>query len=97
MRCRMDLGCVMSGGWDAVVKMVDERDRSSEVDYVVPERVYSMSLAGEKLVVAMANREIYVYDTRNMSEPFQKRESSLKFQTRTVGCFPNAQGCAIIN
>lgn len=29
-----------------------------------------------------------------MSEPWQRRESSLKFQTRTVRCMPNGQGYA---
>ena len=30
-----------------------------------------------------------------MDEPQQKRESSLKFQTRAIRCFPNGQGYAL--
>lgn len=29
-----------------------------------------------------------------MAEPWQRRESSLKFMTRTVRCMPNGQGYA---
>lgn len=29
-----------------------------------------------------------------MSEPYQRRESSLKFMTRTVRCMPNGEGYA---
>lgn len=51
-----------------------------------------MSLCGEKLVVGTARRKIVVWDLRNMAYPNQKRESSLKYQTRAIRCFPNKQG-----
>ena len=50
--------------------------------YSQPDKVYTMSLAGEKLVVGTANRKVWVWDLRNMAFVQQKRESSLKFQTR---------------
>ena len=65
-----------------------------------------MDSAGDKLVLAMAQRHVYIYDHRNLSsavsggdeagavEPFQKRESSLKFMTRSVRCMPNGSGYA---
>lgn len=64
-----------------------------------------MDAAGDKLVLAMAQRHVYIYDTRNLAtaisapstaavEPFQKRENSLKFMTRCVRCMPNGQGYA---
>lgn len=42
----------------------------------------------------MAGRHVYIYDLRNMKETLQRRESSLKFMTRTVKCMPNGQGYA---
>jgi cell cycle arrest protein BUB3 len=60
--------------------------------YTQPERVYSMSLVGNRLVVATAGRHVNIYDLRNMSQPEQKRDSSLKYQTRCVQCFPNGTG-----
>ena len=65
-----------------------------------------MDSAGDKLVLAMGQRHVYIYDHRNLSaaisdtaegsvvEPFQKRENSLKFMTRSVRCMPNGQGYA---
>lgn len=51
-----------------------------------------MSLCGERLVVGTAGRRVYIWDLRNMGY-VQKRESSLKFQTRCIRCFPNKQVC----
>jgi len=51
-----------------------------------------MSVAGEKLVVGTAGRKVLVWDLRNMQSPQQKRESSLKYQTRCLSCFPNKSG-----
>eukprot|EP01117_Protostelium_nocturnum_P004846 TRINITY_DN1757_c0_g1_i1.p1 TRINITY_DN1757_c0_g1~~TRINITY_DN1757_c0_g1_i1.p1 ORF type:complete len:329 (+),score=101.50 TRINITY_DN1757_c0_g1_i1:1147-2133(+) len=82
-----------SGSWDATVKQWDPRQKSALVDtYNVEDRVFTMSLNSEKLVVGTANRQILIFDLRNMSEPLQKRESSLKYQTRTVSCNPNGSG-----
>ena len=56
------------------------------------DKVYSMSSSGEHLVVATAGRKVLIWDLRNMSCPQQKRESSLKYQTRCVQSFPNKTG-----
>ena len=58
-----------------------------------------MSQSPSKLVVAMAGRVLHIYDTRMLgtsadSEPWQRRESSLKFMTRAVACMPNDAGFA---
>ncbi|CAE5960013.1 unnamed protein product [Arabidopsis arenosa] len=63
--------------------------------YQQPERVNSISLAGNRLVVATAARHVNIYDLRNMSQPEQRRESSLKYQTRCVRCYPNGTGYAL--
>ena len=51
-----------------------------------------MDVADRKLVVGTAGRHVYIYDVRNMSETLQKRESSLKYQTRAISCFPTGEG-----
>lgn len=51
-----------------------------------------MSLCGEKFVVGTAGRKVCIWDLRNMGYIMQRRESSLKFQTRCIKCFPNKQG-----
>lgn len=54
-------------------------------------QVYTMGLSGEKLVVGTSNRKVMVWDLRNMGFAQQRRESSLKYQTRCIQCFPNKQ------
>ncbi|KAE8725637.1 Mitotic checkpoint protein BUB3.2 [Hibiscus syriacus] len=73
----------ITGSWDKTLKCWDPRGASGKEKtlvgtYLQPERVYSLSLVGNRLVVATAGRHVNVYDLRNMSQPEQRRESSLK-------------------
>lgn len=52
-----------------------------------------MSVAGDRLIVGTAGRRVLVWDLRNMGYVQQRRESSLKFQTRCIRAFPNKQVC----
>ncbi|KAF9621206.1 hypothetical protein IFM89_016700 [Coptis chinensis] len=93
-------GQLISGSWDKTVKCWDPRAASGKEHTLVgthlqPERVYSVSLVGNRLVVATAGRHVNVYDLRNMSKPEQQRESPLKYQTRSVRCYPNGTGFAV--
>ncbi|MQL69857.1 hypothetical protein Taro_002147 [Colocasia esculenta] len=93
-------GQVITGSWDKTLKCWDPRgasggDHRLVGTYPQPERVYSLSLVGHRLVVATAGRHVNVYDLRNMSQPEQRRESSLKYQTRCVRCYPNGTGFAL--
>ncbi|KAF2939878.1 hypothetical protein DAI22_03g228900 [Oryza sativa Japonica Group] len=93
-------GQVITGSWDKTIKCWDPRgvsgpERTLVGTYAQPERVYSLSLVGNRLVVATAGRHVNIYDLRNMSQHEQKRDSSLKYQTRCVRCFPNGTGYAL--
>ncbi|CAI5495069.1 unnamed protein product [Closterium sp. Naga37s-1] len=92
-------GQLITGGWDRTVRCWDPRAPASHLRLTVtaeqPERCYSMSLAAHRLVVAMGGRHVSIYDLRNMSQPEQRRESSLKFQTRSVRCYPTGTGYAL--
>lgn len=94
-------GQVITGSWDKTLKCWDPRgasgeDRTLVGTYPQPERVYSLSLVGNRLVVATAGRHVNIYDLRNMSQPEQRRESSLKYQTRCVRCYPNGTGMYLL-
>jgi len=51
-----------------------------------------MSLCGDKLIVGTAGRRVLVWDLRNTGYVQQRRESSLKYQTRCIRAFPDKQG-----
>lgn len=90
-----EVNAVVTGSWDGTVKIWDPRSSGNSGptgSYPQPDKVYTMSLAGEKLVVGTASRKVWVWDLRNMAYVQQKRESSLKFQTRCLSCFPNKMG-----
>lgn len=76
----------------------------------LPSKPFSLSISPSKLIVAMASRLFHIYDLETLAketandtnslqnrldiEPWQKRESSLKFMTRAVDCMPNDEGYA---
>ena len=51
-----------------------------------------MDASENTLVVGMAGRLVNIWDLRNMNEPLQRRESSLRFMTRTVACMADGTG-----
>uniref|UniRef100_A0A8C9LEZ3 Uncharacterized protein n=1 Tax=Pavo cristatus TaxID=9049 RepID=A0A8C9LEZ3_PAVCR len=55
-------------------------------------KVYTLSVSGDRLIVGTAGRRVLVWDLRNMGYVQQRRESSLKYQTRCIRAFPNKQG-----
>lgn len=76
----------------------------------LPGKPFSLSVSPTKLVVAMAGRALHIYELSVLAkeckntanalqnrldiEPWQRRESSLKFMTRAVDCMPNDEGYA---
>ncbi|KDQ09640.1 hypothetical protein BOTBODRAFT_58543 [Botryobasidium botryosum FD-172 SS1] len=90
-----DTNTLITGSWDRTVRTWDHRAATPQTASIAqPERVYAMDTVQNYLVVATAARHIHIYDTRQMSEALYKRESSLKFQTRTVGCMADGKGFA---
>lgn len=55
-------------------------------------KVYTLAVCGERLIVGTANRKVLIWDLRNMAYVLQKRDSSLKFQTRAIRAFPDQTG-----
>jgi len=87
-----DTNSVVSGSWDTTIKVWDSRTSQCVGTYPQPSKVYAMSICGSTLVVGTAGRKVMVWDLRQMSYVQQRRESSLKYQTRCIRTFPNKQG-----
>ncbi|XP_066255727.1 mitotic checkpoint protein BUB3 [Euwallacea similis] len=87
-----EFNCILTGSWDEYVKIWDPRSSGPSGTYKQCDKVLSMDTCGEKLLVATAGRKVLVWDIRNMAYTLQKRETSLKYQTRAIRAFPNGQG-----
>ncbi|CAI9730862.1 checkpoint BUB3-like [Octopus vulgaris] len=83
---------IVTGSWDHSVKLWDPRSPCSSGGLAQPDKVYTLAVCGDRLVVGTAGRRVLVWDLRNIGYVQQRRESSLKFQTRCIRCFPNKQG-----
>ncbi|EPZ32913.1 budding uninhibited by benzimidazoles 3 [Rozella allomycis CSF55] len=86
---------LVAGSWDRTVSLNDQRTKSDTTFVNVSERVYSLDTIDNILVVASANRFVDIFDLRNCQTPMQRRESSLKHQTRCIKLFPNSEGYVI--
>ncbi|KAH6948467.1 hypothetical protein HPB50_024570 [Hyalomma asiaticum] len=87
-----DVNVIISGSWDSSVKLWDPRSSTCAGTCLQPDKVYTMAVCGDKLIVGTAQRKVLVWDLRNMGYVKQRRESNLKYQTRCIRCFPNQQG-----
>ena len=100
---------VISASWDQTLHIHNLANPSAPYTVVsLPQKPFSLSLSPSKLVLAMASRTNHIYDLSQLTrlsasssssepqeiEPWQRRESSLKFMTRTVACMPDDQGYA---
>ncbi|CAH8830855.1 unnamed protein product [Trichobilharzia szidati] len=91
----------ITGSWDCSVRIWDPRASSSYAHdskggaqsyHRQPSTVYTMDSIRNQLVVGTANRHVLIWDLRQMHAPVEQRESSLRYQTRCIQCFPNGQG-----
>ena len=94
---------LISGSWDSTLHIHHLSNPSKEpVTISLPNKPFSLSATATKLVVAMASRALHIYSLSDLAsdsaaqgiEPWQRRESSLKFMTRAVACMPNDDGYA---
>ncbi|KAF8507292.1 WD40 repeat-like protein [Hysterangium stoloniferum] len=87
-------GLLATGSWDKSLKLWDLRSQNPVVTLELPERCYSMDVVFPLMVIGCASRKINVVDLKEPNKPSQTIESSLKMQTRTIACFPSADGFA---
>jgi cell cycle arrest protein BUB3 len=101
---------VISASWDSTLHVHRTDIQSTPAIVPLPSKPFSLSLTATKLVVAMASRALHIYELSSLAEiagnpeapsphevnvePWQRRESSLKFMTRAVACMPNDAGYA---
>lgn len=92
--CNVSNDLMVSGSWDKSLHYVDHRSNKLAHTTLLPQKVFAMDTTNDFIVVGMGQRAVHVYDVRNLSTPFQIRESGLRYQTRDLKCMPNGLGYA---
>ncbi|ROT35486.1 Poly(A)+ RNA export protein [Sodiomyces alkalinus F11] len=86
---------VVSGSWDKTVKYWDMRSPTAVATVQCQERVYTMDVKNDLLVIGTADRYINIINLKNPTTFYKTLQSPLKWQTRVVSCFADASGFAI--
>ncbi|KAF2204714.1 Poly(A)+ RNA export protein-like protein [Delitschia confertaspora ATCC 74209] len=86
---------IATGSWDKTVKFWDLRSPTPAGQINASERVYSMDVKNDLLVVGTAERHIHVVDLKEPTKIYKTIQSPLKWQTRVVSCFTDATGFAV--
>lgn len=84
-----------TGSWDKTVKYWDLRAQTPVASVDNQERVYSMDVKNKLLVIATADRYINVVNLNEPTKFYKTLQSPLKYQTRVVSCFTDANGFAV--
>mmetsp|Transcript_47252 Transcript_47252/g.119672 ORF Transcript_47252/g.119672 Transcript_47252/m.119672 type:complete len:330 (+) Transcript_47252:80-1069(+) len=81
---------VFTGSWDRTLRAWDPRQAQRPVKHVsLGTKVFCMDTCNDKVVVGGADRNIHIYDIRNMAKPVDRRECSLKHQLRSIKVSPD--------
>ena len=81
--------------FDHELGLLDTRERKPQFRKKFDNKIFKVDTTEKYLTVGMSGRQIEIYDHRNMSRPYQVRESGLKFQINDLKNFPNGEGFAL--
>lgn len=90
-----EINALISGSWDKTVKFWDCRTHKPGLCLDATERVFCADLIPPLLVVATAQRRLLIFDIRVPSRPYRSFSSPLKYQSRSLACFPDKTGFAL--
>lgn len=86
---------LVTGSWDKTIKYWDLRQQQPVGQIACQDRIYTMDVKDQLLVVGTADRYINIVNLNDPFKFYKTLQSPLKWQTRTVSCFTDASGFAI--
>ena len=88
--------CLYTGSWDKTLKIWDERSGNKETVHELSDKVYGLSVTRNKVVIAMANNRVVIYDTRGSKEIITEDDTGVgKYQIRCCRAMPSGDGYAL--
>ncbi|KAI0594379.1 WD40-repeat-containing domain protein [Biscogniauxia sp. FL1348] len=97
---------LISASWDSTLQVYRPADASlPALTIPLPGKPHALAASPSKVIVAMTSRLVHIYDLAALAtaltsrattppQPWQQRESSLKFLTRAVAAMPSDAGYA---
>ncbi|KAI4601095.1 hypothetical protein KJ359_012282 [Pestalotiopsis sp. 9143b] len=95
---------LITASWDSTLHVLNPSDTSlAPLTIPLPGKPHALAASPSKVIVAMTSRLVHIYDLNTLAtslqsgsvpEPWQQRESSLKFLTRAVAAMPSDAGYA---
>ncbi|CAJ2513897.1 Uu.00g020160.m01.CDS01 [Anthostomella pinea] len=98
---------LISASWDSTLHVHNPTNASlAPLTIPLPGKPHALAASPSKVIVAMTSRLVHIYDLATLSaaltspsasdppQPWQQRESSLKFLTRAVAAMPSDAGYA---
>jgi WD40 repeat protein len=86
---------IVTGSWDKTVRYWDLRSPAPAGQLNFTERVYSMDVKNNMLVIATADRSIHVVKLQNPTKIYKSPACALNNQLRDVSCFTDGMGCTV--
>jgi len=90
-----ELSVLCTGSWDKTLRYWDCRQSTPAAVVNVPDRVYCMDVIFPLAVVATAERHVLIYNLQNPKQEFKRLQSPLRYQSRSLACFPDKKGFAL--
>mmetsp|Transcript_36952 Transcript_36952/g.59531 ORF Transcript_36952/g.59531 Transcript_36952/m.59531 type:complete len:339 (-) Transcript_36952:58-1074(-) len=93
-----EMGMVITASWDKTIKYwpINSLGQGQPAATVtLSERVYAMDVKYPAMVVACADKQIYVFDLNKPTEPMRTHASPLRHQIRTISLFVDKKGYAM--
>ncbi|GFE54970.1 mitotic checkpoint BUB3 family protein [Babesia ovis] len=94
------LNVIITGSWDKKIRAFDPRCDSTKpvADVEIFGKVYCMDLLNNTIVVGDSMKRVYIYDISRGFSGFatpDTKDGILKFQYRSIKCFPDNRGFAL--
>lgn len=86
---------LVASGFDGRLQFIDSRKRTPILSRKLSNKIFCTDTTSEYLTIGMSERRIEIYDHRNWNQPYQVRESGLKYQIKDLKNFPTGDGFAI--
>lgn len=88
-------GLILSGSWDKTIKGWNINAPHDAFSATMSDKIYAMAITDNFIAVGTADKNVSVYDTRNLKEPFSVKSLGFSYHIRNVCWVQNNSGYAV--